>query len=90
MIEHRSNNRHTEGGNKSLFKGLVILDRMKKADGEVGVRELARSLSMPTTVVHRLVSTLKDFGYIEQDPGSRRYRIGNGAFFSRESESREH
>lgn len=88
MIEHRSNNRHTHGGNKSLFKGLVILDRMKNAGGEVGIRELARSLSMPTTVVHRLVSTLKDFGYIEQDPGSRRYRIGSGAFFSHES--REH
>lgn len=88
MIEHRSNIRHTQGGNKSLVKGLVILDRMRSADGEVGVRELARSLSMPTTVVHRLVSTLKEFGYIEQDPGSRRYRIGSGAFFPRAG--REH
>jgi DNA-binding IclR family transcriptional regulator len=42
----------------------------------MGVGELARSLDMDQRRVQRLVSTLFDLGYLEQDPETRQYQPG--------------
>lgn len=38
--------------------------------------ELARAVGLPKGTVYRFVSTLVQRGYLEQDPDSRRYRLG--------------
>lgn len=40
------------------------------------MRELGRRLSIPPSVVHRLLATLKNHDFVEQDPRTMRYRIG--------------
>jgi len=46
---------------------------------EIGVSEMARSLEISKTGVQRLVNALVKFDFLEQDPITRKYRIGVGA-----------
>jgi IclR family transcriptional regulator, KDG regulon repressor len=46
---------------------------------EMGVSEMARSLAISKTGVQRLVNALVKFNFLEQDPITRKYRIGVGA-----------
>ena len=62
--------------NQSLARGLAILDHMAAAPGDVGVRELARTLALAPSIVQRLVTTLCAGGFIEQNPETLRYRLG--------------
>lgn len=47
---------------------------------EIGVRQLARLLNLNKSIVHRLVQTLVDNGFLEQNPETLRYRIGSRAY----------
>ncbi len=42
----------------------------------LGVTEISRSLSLNFSTTHHLVSTLCAMRYLEQDPASRKYRLG--------------
>jgi DNA-binding IclR family transcriptional regulator len=48
---------------------------------EIGISEIARSLTMSKTAVQRLVNALAKFEFLEQNPITRRYRIGVGALY---------
>lgn len=48
---------------------------------ELGVSEMARALDISKTAVQRLVNALVKFDFLEQDPSTRRYRIGVGALY---------
>lgn len=45
----------------------------------IGVSEMARSLAISKTGVQRLVNALVRYDFLEQDPATRKYRIGVGA-----------
>ncbi|MGM4907207.1 IclR family transcriptional regulator [Tardiphaga sp. 866_E4_N2_1] len=62
-----------------LTKGLRLLRHVSKS-GEVGVREIARNLSLSPTVAHRLVTSLYEEGFLERNEESGRYRVGAQAF----------
>lgn len=68
------------GHNQSLWRGLLILEAFRRDTPELGVRELGRALGLNKTIVHRLVRTLADRGFLEQSPVSGKYRIGPRAF----------
>lgn len=59
---------------QSLERGLVVLEALVK-NGATGVTELAESLDLDKTVVHRLLRTLYEMGYVTQDE-HRRYTVG--------------
>lgn len=60
----------------SLAAGLSVLAAFTPERPEIGVGELARLLDMDKRRTQRLVSTLFDLGYLEQDPETRQYRPG--------------
>jgi IclR family pca regulon transcriptional regulator len=60
----------------SLAAGLRVLSAFTSDRAELGVGELARLLEMDKRRTQRLVSTLFEVGYLEQDPETRRYRPG--------------
>jgi len=68
------------GGNQSLARGLTILTLFAEENGELGVRDIARRLDISVTITHRLVRTLSELGFLEQNPETQRYRIGFKAF----------
>ncbi|SEE64507.1 transcriptional regulator, IclR family [Rhizobiales bacterium GAS188] len=63
-------------GNLSLERGLSVLRTLRDAGSDLGVREIARRLDLSAPAVQRILNTLSEEDYVEQDPESRRYRLG--------------
>ncbi|MDN2567120.1 IclR family transcriptional regulator [Aquibium sp. A9E412] len=61
--------------NLNLARGLRILEAFDSERPEWGVRELARALDANPTTIHRLLTTLQNFGYVEHAKTSSRYRL---------------
>jgi DNA-binding IclR family transcriptional regulator len=63
-------------GSQSLERGLDILETVEAEGADIGVREIARRLSLSPTIVQRMVSSLARRGYVEQNSETARYRLG--------------
>ena len=59
----------------SVIYALAATERL-----ELGVTDLARQLSLPKTVVHRLLRGLVEGKFAQYDEYTRRYSLGPGAF----------
>lgn len=77
-VEHRSDNRNSTL--QTLSRGLDLLQVLAEAGGELGVRELARSMQLGPPMVQRLLNTLAAHGFVEQNRQTRKYAIGHRAF----------
>jgi DNA-binding IclR family transcriptional regulator len=44
----------------------------------MGITDLAKNSGLLPSDVHRILNSLQSYGYIEQDPATRRYRLGLG------------
>ena len=64
------------GFSQSIERGLAILSTFKPNRPLLGVSELAREVGLGRSTTHRYVATLSSLGYLEQDPPSRKYRLG--------------
>lgn len=62
--------------NQAAAKAILVLEAFTGSRPEWGVRELARELGMNPTTIHRLVSTLQNAGYLEQNSTNQRYVLG--------------
>ncbi|MGE0233444.1 MAG: IclR family transcriptional regulator [Flavobacteriaceae bacterium] len=78
--EPRSGHMIKSGGNQSLARGLEVLAHLSTQADSVGVRDLARHMNLSPSITHRLVKTLTEFGFLEQQAATQRYRIGRRAF----------
>lgn len=61
----------------TVTKVCRILDEFKNRPS-LGITDLARSLDMLPSDVHRIVNSLQLYGYVERDPETRRYYLGAG------------
>lgn len=57
---------------KSILKAFQIIEALDKL-GELSIGQLSHALSMDKTTVHRLTCTIKEAGYIVQNPYTRKY-----------------
>jgi IclR family acetate operon transcriptional repressor len=60
----------------SLDKGLEVLELVAANGVDVGLSELTRRLNWDKSTIFRLLTTLIRRGYVEQDPDTKRYRLG--------------
>ena len=67
---------HEAGFSQSLERGLGILAAFTPTQPLVGVSELARVVGLSRSTTHRYMATLTRLGYLQQDPATRRYRLG--------------
>ena len=58
---------------KTLVKGLDVLEALAQSDSSRGVSELARELGLTRSNVHRTLQTLCAAGYVRQDETSGEY-----------------
>lgn len=65
---------------KTLSQGLELLKWLAARGSAMGVRELARETQMNVALVQRLVNSLCDTGFLEQDAETRKYRVGAVSF----------
>jgi IclR family transcriptional regulator, pca regulon regulatory protein len=65
------------GFSQSLERGLAILASFRSERPLLGVSELGRDVGLSRSTTHRYVATLVALGYLQQDPVSRKYRLGS-------------
>ncbi len=53
-----------------------LLDSLSKAPQGLSLGELAQKVGLPKGTTHRLISSLAYFDYVQQDPLSRKYKLG--------------
>jgi len=70
------NMRSESGYSQSLERGLAILSAFRTGRPLLGISELAREVGLTRSTAHRYVATLAMLGYLDQDPMSRKYRLG--------------
>ncbi len=61
--------------NNTLQNGFMILEYLAANAEECSVREVAIHFNIPDSHVCRLLKTLSETGYVEQNPKNRKYRI---------------
>ncbi|MCR4431294.1 MAG: IclR family transcriptional regulator [Tepidanaerobacteraceae bacterium] len=61
---------------QSIERALKILEEMAEEREGLGVTEISRRLALHKSTVHRLLSTLMIFGYVEKDHYTEKYRLG--------------
>ena len=57
---------------KSVMKAFLIMEELDKS-GELSIGDLSERLRMDKATVHRLINTIKDAGYIIQNPDNKKY-----------------
>lgn len=60
----------------AVKRALSLLDLFSESTPEIGLSDAARRSGHDKATVHRLLNTLRDAELIEQDAGSRLYRLG--------------
>jgi len=61
---------------QSLERGLAILSAFRSGRPLLGVSELGRDIGLSRSTTHRYVATLAELGYLQQDPATKKYRLG--------------
>lgn len=71
----RGESDRTAGGLRSVGTALDVLECFA-IDGSLGVSDVARRLGIGKATAHRLLQTLVTRGFVEQDRGTGKYRLG--------------
>ncbi|NOG50719.1 MAG: IclR family transcriptional regulator [Chloroflexi bacterium] len=61
---------------QSVERALGILELLGNADYHLGISEIAEISDLPLSTAHRLLSTLMQLGYVEQNPETNKYTLG--------------
>ncbi len=61
---------------QAIERGCRILDLLSKDKRRYSIQDLSSELDLPKPTVHRILSTLRHFGYVTQDEMSKEYRLG--------------
>lgn len=59
----------------SVENAFSLLETLAVNGVDLGIAELCRKIALPKGTVHRLLGTLKNLGYIEQNPQNRKYSL---------------
>lgn len=65
---------------QTLARGLQLINCFMEREGEIGTKELSEMMGLSTTIVVRLAQTFVEYGYLFQDPNSRKYTLGLTAY----------
>ncbi len=60
----------------SVQRAIDILDLFDEHHPELGTTEIAQALGLPKSTAAGLILTLDQNGYLEQNPATRKYRLG--------------
>lgn len=71
-----TNKLYDQQRNQALAKALEILNSFSEKKPEWGIRELGRELGINPTTTFRLVRTMVEGGYLEQDLDKQTYSLG--------------
>ena len=61
---------------KVLNKTFSILEILLQHDSAMNMTEISEKLGLYPSTIHRILDTLKHWGYVEQDPNTQKYQLG--------------
>jgi IclR family KDG regulon transcriptional repressor len=61
---------------KALDKSLAILEILSQENSPLSIAELSERLGIYPSTIHRILDTLRYWGYVEQDLDTQRYQLG--------------
>ncbi len=64
------------GGGASTLKPFTFVEAIAKAQRPLSVSEISALLNVPQPTAHRIMHMLESEGFLEREPGSRRYTPG--------------
>lgn len=67
-------------GSQTIIRALLVLRALRDSDSDLGVTDIARTVQLPSSTVHRILRTLVGAGYVAQNVETERYRLGREAF----------
>src|SRR5258708_10903221 len=76
LAERERRAQRAGGSSKSLQKALRILLHLGQNSSEMGVTQIASTLNLNKTTVHRLLKAMEKFELIERSPENEKYRLG--------------
>jgi DNA-binding IclR family transcriptional regulator len=69
-----------DGGSiRTLHRAFAILELFTRGRPEWTTTELARAAGLPVPTAHRILVTLRSYGYVERDAETKRFRLGDAA-----------
>ena len=80
-VQNQSGSRGDEpqrGGAQTVERALAILDLFREGPDQLSLTVIARQAGLNVSTAHRLVRTLVNGGFMEQDELTERYRLGAG------------
>ncbi len=63
---------------KTIEKAILVLKCFSEWDSSLSTTELSQKLDTKKSTISRILTTLKKHDFLEQEPGTRRYRLGPG------------
>lgn len=64
------------GSVQAIERGCRILDHLSRGKQNYSIQDLSLDLHLPKPTVHRILSTLRHFGFVVQDEISKQYGLG--------------
>lgn len=61
---------------KVLDKSFSIIEILLKQGSAMNMTEISEKLGLYPSTIHRILDTLKHWGYVEQDPNTQKYQLG--------------
>lgn len=61
---------------KVLDKSLSVLELLLQKDSSMNMTEISERLEIYPSTIHRILDTLKHWGYVEQDSHTQKYQRG--------------
>lgn len=61
--------------NESVIRAFNIIEYLADCEDWVGLRTLARDLNIDASTAYRFLTSLKELGYVRQDPDNSRYQL---------------
>lgn len=62
--------------NQSVIKALSIINLLGAAEGCLSLKQISECLDLSPSTAHHIITSLKMEKFVEQEPGSRKYRLG--------------
>ena len=60
----------------TIGKAISLFETIRSANRPLSIKEIADAMDLNKSSLHHHVKTLTEFGYLQQDPDSRKYDIG--------------
>lgn len=69
-----------EGGVQSITRALSILDKLAEWDDGLTLTELSKSIGLPPSSAHRILTTLQNHRFVRFEPATMSWMVGVQAF----------